>query len=266
MAQASPEEFLCRVCFSCNAHRTGHNWGMASPEIGKLWKLHTVDLAIVEIRQRAAALDAGSRIAAEIKALEAENESGSGGKYKELSRELTDLDLVQKGIEEKLKKIDAQLYGGKVVNPREVVAYEQEIAMLKRQRATHDERILELWEEIPPLEETAKRIEKGIEERKRALAEHRKRALEERSRLEAQFKEAQAKRAPLAQQVEKSLLAKYETIRKKHGDIGMAEVKNRRCSACGTDLPERTLEMAKEGKVVTCEACHRILYYPEGLL
>src|SRR5690348_7343349 len=100
---------------------------MADLDLRKLWKLHLIDLSLLEIRKRAAALDPGRKMQGELAALNAVYEAKTAH-VKTLSGEQTDLELQQKSIDEKLKKIDKDLYGGKVVNPREVEALQKEIS------------------------------------------------------------------------------------------------------------------------------------------
>jgi predicted nucleic acid-binding Zn-ribbon protein len=240
---------------------------MASLELSRLWKLAQVDRALAEIRARAAALDVGQKIQAEIAAIERED-TMVGGQARALRSELTDLELQQKSIDDKIKRIDKELYGGKVVNPREVENFEKEIAGLKKQRAKADERILELWELLPPAEKAAGEVQKRLDEKKEQLAGRRKKALEEKALLEADYKKYTAARPTLAEAVKNpTLLARYDNLRQRHAGIGMAEVtKKNSCGVCGTNLPERTIQMLKDDKLVTCEACHRILYYTEGIV
>src|SRR5579862_1664583 len=106
---------------------------MALSELRRLHKLHLIDMALLEIRKRAAALDPGRKTAAEIKALETElNASPS----RMLQAELLDLELKQKSFQEKINKFEKELYGGKIVNPREVEAVQKEIGILKRQNSS----------------------------------------------------------------------------------------------------------------------------------
>jgi predicted nucleic acid-binding Zn-ribbon protein len=102
---------------------------MASPEIQRLWKLHQIDSAIQEIRTRAAHLDVGQRIQQEIDQIQREDQE-VGGQARKLHAEQTDLELANKTIDDKLKKIDKDLYGGKVVTSREVQNLEKEIEIL----------------------------------------------------------------------------------------------------------------------------------------
>ena len=240
---------------------------MASPELQRLWKLAQVDRALAEIRARAAALDPGKRETAELAALE-KQEAEVGGKARALRGELTDLELAQKGIDDKIKKIDKELYGGKVVNPREVENFEKEIAALKKQRGKHDERVLELWDLTPPAEAAAAKVSEAIEGKKKEIVERRKKALSDKTLLEQDFKKYSEMRPALAADVKNpTLMARYDSIRQRHAGIGMAEAtKKRTCGACGTLLPERSIQMLKEDKLVTCESCHRILYYTEGVV
>lgn len=239
---------------------------MASADLRRLWKLHLIDVAIQEIRNRAANLDVGQKFLKEIEVLNAEY-ADKGGKAKALSAELHDLELQQKTIDDKLAKIEKELYGGKIVNPREVENFEKEIEILKRQRSSFDERILELWEIVPPARAVADKIEAAIADKQKLVAEQRKKAVAIKTQLEADFKQRTAERPAAAKEVNPSLLAKYEAIRPNHDGIGMAEfVKGRQCGGCGTLLPERTLQNAKDDKVVTCETCHRILYFTEGVI
>jgi uncharacterized protein len=240
---------------------------MASPELSRLWKLAQVDRALAEIRVRAAGLDVGQKIQAEVAALEKE-EAEIGGRARALRAELTDLELAQKGFDDKLKKIDKEMYGGKVVNPREVENLEKEIAALKKQRGKSDDRIMELWDLLPPAEKAAADIQKRIEEKRQLLTERRKKALQEKGLLEADYKKYSALRPELAEAVKNpSLLARYDSIRQRHAGVGMAEVTRKNsCGVCGTNLPERTIQLLKDDKLVTCESCHRILYYTEGIV
>jgi predicted nucleic acid-binding Zn-ribbon protein len=131
-----------------------------------------------------------------------------------------------------------------------------------------DERVLELWDQLPPAEKAAESINSQIEQKKKELAERRKGALEERAQIESEFKRLTASRGSAAEAVKSpSLIAKYDSIRQRHSGIGMTDVtKTGHCGACGTHLPERTLQMLKDDRTVTCESCHRLLYYTEGIV
>ena len=237
---------------------------MASPDLRRLWKLHQIDVAIQEIRNRAAHLDVGKAASAEIAAL---TDQLAKSEYKILAAEQLDLELKQKSIADKIKKFESELYGGKIVNPREVEGYEKELGILRKQRVELDDRILEIMEAMPAQKSAADHIEKALGDKKKQLAEIQNKARLTKAQLEADFKTKTAQRPEVAKDQNPTILAKYEAIRKNHHGIGMAEVvKKIQCGACGTMLPVRTLQACLDDKTVTCETCHRILYFTEGVI
>jgi hypothetical protein len=239
---------------------------MASPELRRLFALHEIDAEILDLRRRAARLDAGFEEATKLKALEAKD-AGAGAAARALLTEQVDTELKQRGYDEKLKKFEKQLFSGTVVNPREVDSIQKEIAMLKRNRDALDDRLLELMDEVPPAQKVLEGLTAEIDAMKKALAEKRRIAVVEKGRIEEAYKTAVAKREEAKKAVSPGLLARYESIAKRHEGVGMSEVvKKRACGACGTMLPARTLHAALEGTVITCESCHRILYYTEGAI
>lgn len=239
---------------------------MPDLEMRKLWKLHLVDHQLLDLRKRAAALDPGRKQQNELAAANTEHDAKLAH-LKTLTSEQTDTELQQKSIDEKLKKIDKDLYGGKVVNPKEVAALEGEIANLKKRRGDLDVKLLELWEAIPPAKDATEKSHQVVKERKAALEEHQKSILKLKAQIEKEFAERSALRPQLAKEVPAALLSRYELIRQKNGGIGMAGIsKKGTCEECGTNLPTKTIESAKEGRMVTCEACHRLLYFTEGLI
>jgi predicted nucleic acid-binding Zn-ribbon protein len=239
---------------------------MSFTDLRNLHRLHLVDSAIVEIRKRAASLDPGKAILAKIAALEKELDE-VGGNAKALAGEQADLELKQKTIDAKIAQIDKDLYSGKVVNPREVEAFQKEIENQKKRRSEMDERLLELMELTPPAKAAADAIQTKIDDAKHALTAHQKEVVQAKGDLERQFKEISAKRVTALADVPQAMLLRYDAIRQRTGGVGMADVvKGNFCGMCGTHLPEKLIEGAKDGRIVTCESCHRILYASDGII
>lgn len=230
------------------------------PDLFPLFKLHQVDAAMVDIKKRHDHMDPGRAIAAELQAATRAYEEARA-EAERLAGELKDAELNQKSIEDKRQKFDKQLYGGQVVNPREVEAIQKEIEMLKNQRDGLDERILELWELLPPAQERERARRAAVEDLKSKLTAHQEHVIAERARLAAEYKTLAAQRPKLLDGIDPGLLSQYEATRKKYGGIGMAEVTNAgTCGQCGTSLPRRAVLAASEDKITLCESCHRILY------
>jgi predicted nucleic acid-binding Zn-ribbon protein len=240
---------------------------MPSPEIARLWKLAQIDSKIAEIRSRAANFDVGQREQASIDALAAQLNPASGN-YKGLQQEILDLELSQESDEAKRKKFETELFGGKVVNPREVANLEKEIEILKKKRDKDSEKLLNLYDLVPAAQKAYEEAQSKVDELKATIAKKRAAAAAAKPQLEEAFKKLAVERPEAAKAVPVNLLNRYETLRKNHGGVGMVEVdkKTGNCGGCGTHLPVKTIESLKQERLVSCEACHRILYYTEGVV
>lgn len=237
---------------------------MSVLDLRKLHQLHLIDLAIFEIKKKAAGLDPGRAIQAEIAALTKLAEQKSAELHV-LTAEQKDLELRQQSIDAKLKKIDTDLYSGKIVNPREVETLGKETENLKAQRLKLDDRLYELMEQIPPIKDAVKTAEAPIEAKKIELAAHQKKVMAMKHTLEEEYKKNVAARPAAEKAVTAHMLSRYNAVKKNSG-IGMTDVKGNSCMACGMNLPVKNLEVAREGRIATCDACHRILYVSDGLI
>lgn len=232
---------------------------MAAQDLDFLYRLHKIDSAIVEIKLRAANLNPGNEERAAIKAFQPTYAAAK--KAQEDGRaEIKDLELQQASLKDKLTKTDKLLYGGTVVNPREVENYEKEIANIKQKMSSNDDRLLALIDAQPTHEkryEVAAGKAKVLKEAADAAYE---KALNLKAQLETQFKQLTSERGQAAAKVSPGMLKQYDAIRARQGGIGMAELEdNGSCRRCGTVLPEKTVLGVREGRLITCESCHRIL-------
>ncbi|MBZ0212529.1 MAG: hypothetical protein K8H99_01905, partial [Nitrospirae bacterium] len=134
---------------------------MSLPELRKLAKVHALDASLREIRTRLSQLDGGKRLQEQIEKIRTDH-AATLEKTSRLTGEQRELESQNQATEAKIKKFEAELDSGKVVNPREIAAIEKEIAALKRQRETADERLLELMEEVPPAKAASKVVEDAI--------------------------------------------------------------------------------------------------------
>lgn len=234
---------------------------MAKADFDALYSLHKIDAVLHDIRQKAAALDAGQSVQKKIDAFRPEYDEAVGAARRAES-ELKDVDLQRQARAGKMEKIDKDIYGGKVVNPREIEALQKELEMLRAHQDDAEMRELELMEALPPLQARAAEAEAAMASYQQEMSAKRQAALKSKGEMEAQFKEAQAARGSAAKAVPPLLLAQYEAILKRVQGVAMAEITPKgACGRCRTQLPTKTVVMAQESKWVTCEECHRILIW-----
>lgn len=239
---------------------------MASLELRRLWALHEIDSEIREIQKRAAALDIGQAETKAIHQLEAAN-AESSAKYKALVQDQADASLQKQGAEDKIKHVETTLYSGTMNNPREVANMQKELEALGRSVEALDAKLAEIHKELPPLKVAEDKLEAQRAELKKRAAAKLAAAHELKPKLEAAYKAAIEKRSAAVKQVSPAMIARYDAIKNRQSGIGMGLIsKTYDCGACGTKQPERIIDALKSDRLVTCESCHRILYYTEGVV
>ncbi|MBS1701521.1 MAG: hypothetical protein JST12_07665 [Armatimonadetes bacterium] len=239
---------------------------MASADLMKLYQLHLIDVGILEVRKKAAALEAGKKFQSEVEAFTAQVKALEAA-YHKAHGEQKDLELNNQQIDDKVKSIDKLLFGGTVTNPKEVDAYEHQVASLKKQKEANEDRLLTVWDEVAAAETKLKKGQAELGEKQSAFDDWRKKAVAVKNQLETRFKELTAQRPDTAKGLPPTLIATYDAIRKQHGGIGLSKVtKQQTCEECGTKVADKSIESIKDDKMVTCEECHRILYWTGGLV
>lgn len=234
-------------------------------DLRNLWALHQIDHALLAIRAQVQGLDVGQREQTQIDALQAEK-GESVTRFKALSAELKRLEDQSADLNSKAKRINDHIYGGKPISPKEVQGYETELAQIKKQLNAAEEQMLEIMEELPNLEPVAKEIAVKTEEWQAQIAAKRKAAARTQLRLQEEFKQVAAGRDAARKQVSPVLLPQYDALlQKKHG-VAMALITPTfNCSECGMKVAGKTVDKVRDGSVVHCESCGRILYWTNGV-
>ena len=230
------------------------------PDLSSLYRLHEIDSALYGLRQEAAALDTGQNDMAKIAEV-AEEYKGIGGKATELTHEVKDREQQEKTFADRLTDLNKRMYDGSLVSAKDVANAENEIETLKTLTEKNDERLMQLYDEAPPVLEQAEEVKERMQELERHLSATKAEALKRHAEIKAEFERLKSGRPALAKELDPDVLEKYEEVRKQIGGVGLAEVSDiQTCGQCGMIVPERTFEMIQGGRIIQCEGCHRILF------
>lgn len=233
---------------------------MADERLYKLYKLHKIDAALLQLKSRADHLDAGQGEAAIYKKLDAESK-GIREEAGNLRKSAAEIEVREQQAESKLEKFQKQLYDGSLVNPREIENVQKEIEMLETLVVNLDDERKGVLARLEAVASEAGAAEAQMAKAKAAYAEKRDAAKVEHEALVARFREVGLTRAAAEKAVEPALLAVYASSRKKTGGTGVALVTaDHRCAECGIDVPEKIREAVQSGKAMGCESCRRILF------
>ncbi|MER3413648.1 MAG: hypothetical protein C4341_05315 [Armatimonadota bacterium] len=236
---------------------------MLTQALNDLLKLQKIDTEIHELEARFAAIDPGRKLTAAVK-MAREAKDAAEAKLKEMRQELEDLQLKTKGIEQKIEAEAKRLYSGGVYNAKDAEAIDREIANLKQRRAQADERVLELWELLPAVEKDFNEKQALLQEAESLLTQHQAKYEEVKRKFVAKARSLIAKRKEQASRCDPELLERYEAVRKKRAGVGIAEVVDETCSACGIAVPKAQIDSLTGGDCIeTCSNCLRILAPPQ---
>jgi predicted nucleic acid-binding Zn-ribbon protein len=233
-------------------------------QLTELWNLQQIDSDLYRLKRERGRLDDGTALQqayqATVKAVEALD-----ARLRKLRADLADAELELKKIEGKKADFERRLYEGKVTNPKELTAMEQEIAMLGRQRGRLDETVLTLMDAI---ETTSSELAEATVRRDEAEARWREQDelfRRETARIDAELAALTSRRDPAAKALEPPTLARYENLRSRLSNMAVARFVDGTCSGCHTRLASMIGRKLHEGQSYTyCENCTRFLITGEG--
>lgn len=196
------------------------------------------------------------------------------GDLRAVRSELTALDerLAATSAEEASREAEVEVIAAKRASlakklahtsvPREAEALTAELATLAHRQDGHEERLLELMEEVEPLgprrhELVAREAELAAEE---IVAQAEVAAAE--VRVDAELADVQGRRSGALSPVPEALLQRYEKLRLHLGGVAVAELEGNHCSGCNLALASSEVERLHHlgpDVLAECENCGRIL-------
>lgn len=184
-------------------------------------------------------------------------------KQKSLQKKQQQLDLELKSCLEKLKQEEAKLYGGSVLNSRELQQIQLKVSEYSNSKSKIEESILQLMEEEEKLGKHRDQLvekDRDIEDKLVILEGQIKERLFE---YQLELTELDSELDELTSLIPEDWLKKLEKIADSHNGVGIAQIKSGSCGACHVSLSESLLQKAKRGEdqILLCENCGRIVYY-----
>ena len=233
-------------------------------DLKHLIRIQSIDLSIQEIRVHidkfpgiSKALDA--KLSSSTAALAAAQEKSKNDQTtrKKLEGEVS-------AFEAKISKYREQMLA--VKTNEEYRALQKEIEHAQARIRKVEDGIIVLMEEAETSQHAIKAAEVRLKEDQQLVNQERK-ALEAEHQKDASALEGYVQeRKQLESQVSEDLLPRYERVRKFRGGIGISPARDSVCEVCQVRIrPQVFQEIRKNDKIITCDACQRILYDPENL-
>ncbi|MEK7476688.1 MAG: C4-type zinc ribbon domain-containing protein [Candidatus Coatesbacteria bacterium] len=242
---------------------------MITEELQKLLALQAVDTALDGCARREA--DAHARLSASHATIEQFRQQIKDEKrfLDDALKEHKTLEIDIKGREEQVKKYTAQMYD--VKTNKEYTTLKDEIEKAKGENMKQEERLLQIMIREDELKGAAGRRAQDLAV---VDAEVKKTEAEVKATLEAcaaEKADLEAKRAEARGAMGAGLIRRYERIREARGGSPVARIvaapggKEVVCSECHITIrPQIIVEVHKQGDLVSCESCGRILYIEDA--
>jgi predicted nucleic acid-binding Zn-ribbon protein len=226
--------------------------------VAQLFRLEELDAEIERRERELVELRRRQRRNPELEAAEQQldrtqtQERDAAAEQRRLESDLADL-------EGKIERDHTRMYGGQIVDPRELSSLERELQHHREQRDGLEERILTVMEQ-------REELERDLERLSRRTNELRQRWEEDGPALARQEEDAadalaglRDERERLAAAVEPRSLSLYGRLRTSSGHA-VSHVTNGICQWCRVTIPAKDVQHARAGSLVTCPNCARILH------
>jgi predicted nucleic acid-binding Zn-ribbon protein len=180
----------------------------------------------------------------------------------DLRREQRRLEDEVAAYEDKASGADTALYGGAVTNPRELQALQDEVSSLRRRIRQLEDRVIELMEQLEPLDAEGDRLSTERADADRRLTAGTATLRTAEADIDAELERVLAAREKAASTVPEPLLAEYEQLRSRLRGVGVSRLTNGQCGGCHLRLSAVELDRIRKGPpdaIVHCEECGRLL-------
>ncbi len=232
---------------------------MSREKLKALEALQQVDLRIRELTAEA------EKHPARLRQIEAERNQAkthldaTRGKLADNERARRQNEQLLQLEKDKVRKWESRL--NELKTPREYAALARELDIAKKTNLTADEEIKRLAGEYAEVKKQVEGAEQALGEKEAVVAregEEIKSALDD---LQEGMRELEAERKRLVELCDRSLVSKYERIRKQRGGVAVVPVVGGTCKGCQRNVPPQMANQLLTGNdILTCPNCHRFIY------
>ncbi len=229
-------------------------------QLAALYALQQQDSKLEALKRQFALLDSGKAEKTAYDAADAADKEAAAA-LSTASGELKDTELEQEQVETKRKEYETKLYSGKVTNPKELQAMQDEVEMLGRMRTKLEDKVLVLTEQVENRKKehtvTSSAAKKSKAALKAKIAAYK--AIAESVRVEAQ--EVVDQRQTFVTGIPAPLLKRYDVMRTSKAGIAIVNIEDKiACGGCKMALPSSLITRVREGSNLEyCQNCGRIL-------
>ena len=162
-------------------------------------------------------------------------------------------------LSSKIAKLEQELYGGQVKNPKELANLQRDVDGLKARRVQLEDQALGLMEHVEAAEASV--ADKGGELKMLEVewSNQQQRLSADIDRLEMTLSGLKHKRQLMTDGIDRMTVEFYQELRGHKGQA-VVKVEQGRCRGCRILLPTTELQQARSGELAQCGSCGRIVF------
>jgi predicted nucleic acid-binding Zn-ribbon protein len=181
-----------------------------------------------------------------------------------LKNEKNHADQIETSIHQrkiKLEQANSVLYGGKVVNSKELIDLQTEIESHKKAIVQMEDELMSSLDQTEKSQEKQKISQLLLENSQADFDSYRKKLLIEIDANLKNLERLKVERQVVITQISQEMLSIYENIRQKKKGIAVSIIMDQSCSACGHELTPAEVQTARTSPGLSyCSSCSRILF------
>ena len=186
-------------------------------------------------------------------------------KYKQIEEDVSAMvdrkDIIAQAVDrarEQLRVLQTRYENEALSTPEEVKALLSEVSRCRDTIRQYEAEISRIVKETDSNDKLQRSVRLEAANAKKAFDQLKADDEEESKSKKGELDAQRARARELMDQVDPALLEEYETI-KKHISPPVARLTHGQCSGCNTSLPSATLSKIKNGALIECETCGRMI-------
>jgi uncharacterized protein len=228
--------------------------------ISNLFRLQTLDSQIDTLQARLAEIENALSRHPELD--QARAAEGEARLQSESARQaLLQAEEETRRQQQKLKETEQSLYGGAVVNPKELQDLQEETLSLRKFLAVLEDRQLQSMIQLEEAEKAVAAAQGRCRDLEEVRSKDSQRLSAERTALQSTLETIRMQQEAASSEISAVDLEKYSALRRTKRGIAVVRLEGDSCSGCGVAPSSARMDSARSGQeIVLCGNCGRILY------
>ena len=177
------------------------------------------------------------------------------------NNELRSLEAEARALDDKVAEVERTLYGGGVSNPKELVDLQEELASIKRRRATLEDSVLAAMVDTEAQEQIEREAQASTARLTASLSAAQSGLAADRARIESVLQRLDIEREAAEAPISPADRAQYAALRQRKRGLAVARLEDGSCGACGVAPSSSRAQAVRHGdELILCGNCERILY------